>query len=158
MIETFEQAVRRLKENKDHIVFADMDDVDREILGKVGWSNCQILSDNSEGLYWGDLVGQHGHFYISHIYRIRPDYQPDPPKPEYIDIEIFSRCFELRCYANGRDLPISHLPSLENFRGFFFYAADQAGGDRQVDVPLEWVARRKAEGKTVFARVKKGSD
>ncbi len=88
-----------------------------------------------------------GHVFTDDIVHGKHQKQPGPPKPEYIDIEIFSRCFELRCYANGRDLPISHLPSLENFRGFF-YKTDRG----EPEVSLEEVARRGAEGKTAVAR------
>lgn len=87
-----------------------------------------------------------GHVFTDDVVHGKHQKQPEPPKPEYIDIEIFSRCFELRCYANGRDLPISHLPSLEDFRGFFYSNERQEPG-----VPLDQVARRMAEGKKVVA-------
>ena len=146
MTETFAEAAERLKNNENHILFADMKE--KEVLKKVGPVNCEFLtSTNESDLLWESL-GCGSTFLGIGIYRIRPDYQPRPPKPEYVPCEVYEE--GNRLYFNrpdGEQYPIISAPCFEDFRGFFYSNERQEPG-----VPLDQVARRMAEGKKVVAR------
>lgn len=122
------ELIEKLKNNEAHKIFADMTQEEQDCLIEAGPVNCEFLTDNQcGGLLWG-LIGTSFEFYPypQGIYRIKPDYQPEP---EYDDKEIIkginhvSRCpleFLGYYYEDDIFIPLHCLPSLPNFKCFWY--------------------------------------
>jgi hypothetical protein len=149
--------INRLKVNENpHRIFADMSEEEQECLKKVGPLNCKFLTceyKTNSNLNWNEL-GCSSHFLPVGIYRIKPDYQPEP---EYVDLPIEEKTdFDGQWLGvrriPGMNLPIAFtflhmLPSLPGFVGF------QTQADNCVR--LSDVANLHAAGFKIIARFRK---
>ena len=151
------ELIEKLKNNEEHRIFADMTSDEKKCLKWVSPENCEFLTDNNcENLEWGSQ-GTESKWYPQGIYRIKPDYQPEP---EYEDKEIIkgishiSRCpLELLGYYYEDDIfiPLHCLPDLPNF-AYFFYVENETEQIIEFDCVARWIAEKK---QTVFARFRK---
>lgn len=158
---TEQEIIKKLKDNEAHRIFADMSKEEQAILNKLySKKNVQFLSNS---MMW-ELVAGYGTCCKNTIYRIAPDYQPEP---EYVDLEIVRHTEGIeqiwwlgvwKCNGGKRYdfLPwgFTHLhvlPSLPNFEGFYI--------NKYPDwTPAEYQRishRIEVEKKTVFARLRR---
>lgn len=125
MSETFAQAVERLKRNENHIIFMNMAEKDQDILNQIPQDQLEYLTGDKE-LQWSH---RHGPWKpcVSCIYRIRPDYQLDPPKPKYIDQEVFVNLADdlMVDRPDGVRGFIESVVHQRNFRGFYSNSIDE---------------------------------
>lgn len=147
MSETLKEAIEQLKKN-DRTIYADMSREDKGILTDLGLRYCERLSCNPINLlFWDEPYSHDDRFIGTSIYRIRPDYQPEP---KYDNCTVIRKGNGLKYLSpTGKEEFIGNAVDNVDFAGFFFC------DDGPVEVPLEWVARRIAEGKTVVAHFKK---
>jgi hypothetical protein len=154
MTETHAQAVERLKANEDHIIFADMNTEDQDLLTKIPRNKLEYLSTADDKLSWQQCVGDYKPL-ISCIYRIRPDYQPEPPKPEYVDLKIEERSGWLGVSKDDYGIipydfqNLHTLTSLPDFAGFYI-PTEVPLCDKRIDP--DYVAERIHKGHKVIAR------
>ena len=146
--------IERLKDNKAHIIFADMSRDDQSCIRTAhSKDKVQYLSDimswENKALFC-ELKN-------TGIYRLEPDYQPEP---EYVDLEIVKAFNWLGVWRIGSKLEdvlphdFTHLhclPSLPNFQKFWF--KDEAGNICRVIT--DDVSSARDQGKTVYARVRR---
>jgi hypothetical protein len=156
MTETFAQAVERLRKNTKPYGLLSEDD--RKFLLEIGPTNLQIFSYVR---IWQEIPTKSysaGTFNESLTYRIRPDYQPEPPKPEYVDCDITENsCGELLCSfpsplsGNYGSRLISVLPAIKTFAGFW---RNEKKEPEKFNIWTHYqeVAQHRAEGKNVVAR------
>ena len=145
--DTMNELIEKLKDNDAHRIFADMTDDERECMVKVGYKNCQVLT---EYMSWRDISYPGGRLMGNSVYRIKSNYQPEP---EYVDYPVAT--FEsggerwlgiFRGTVNAWT-HLHCLPSLPGFRGFL----DANGGTLQIT----WIAERISRGQKVIARFDK---
>ena len=147
--------IEKLKDNEAHRIFGDMSDEEQGCLAHIGNENLEYLSPsgsygvNSFGLSWTPK-GKSSLMYPDGIYRIKPDYQPEP---EFVDLEIKSEQMLGVYRREHKFLPynftnLHYLPSLPNFAGFHREGLT-------VSLDLEYVAKYIFEGKKVYAKLRK---
>lgn len=161
------ELIESLKNNSvTHIIFADMTKEEQECLRNHN-AYCQWLMTN---LSWQDKLANDSSFCNTDIYRIKPDYQPEP---EYVDIQVV-RCEQwLGVSKSGLPLPMGFilphefthlhcLPSLPGFRGFWLITQHEPGIRIRLDKSIadeldgqKCIAECIAEGEKVIARFAK---
>lgn len=154
--ETFAQAVERLKKNeKPYRIFDDMPEKDQEILKQLK-DECEVLEEFPDQVYWrGKEIRK---LCLLGIYRIRPDYQLESPKPEYVDLKIEERSGWLGVSQDDYGIipydfqNLHALTSLPDFAGF--YVPDEVPlCDARIDP--DYVAERIHKGHKVIARFRR---
>ena len=118
--------IEKLKKNE--IPFGLLSSEEQECLVEVKRHNC---TNYLESKLWTNCSG--GLFANTVVYRIKPDYQPEP---KLVDCEIYKKAGTLWAEFDGIKYKIFELLSQEEFAGFY-----HTGGDKQTEVQPEWVAR-----------------
>ncbi len=133
--------VEKLKDNEAHRIFVDMTGNEQECLRRHKEIN--VVEYLTGTMKWSIAKGIT--LYATSIYRIKPDYQPNPG---FVDLEITEHLQGPRKWlgilSDGSDsnsfLPyqfthLRYLLGLEEFEGFYLK------NGRNVGVEYEWVAR-----------------
>ena len=118
--------IEKLKDNEAHKIFADMSNEEQQVLWSLMATNA--LQHLTEDMNWCQKSKESKLFNLS-IYRIKPDYQPEP---EFVDLEVVrhaegtvEQTWWLGVWADKRaELPhaFTHLHclvSLPNFECFW---------------------------------------
>ena len=151
--------IEKLKDKNYVRPFGLMTLEEQECFRKVGAINCLFYNYRGK---WETLTADTANFMNCNTYAINPDYYPEPEYVDYL-IEI---CEEVKCEEghflgvkkkldNSPILPHEHtylyaLPSLPNFAGFWI------GSTNLFKIAYEEVAGKVYQGKTVYARFRKG--
>ena len=145
--------INRLKTNENpHRIFADMTAEDQECLKKVGRQNCQYFNSAT---MWMNLNEIGDNFVATSIYRIKPDYLPEPAKSEYIDRPVFKHSdwdLMVNC-PDGIRRCIDSVTHRSDFRGFWLMQKSEAGNEYSTHV--DNIAQHCAGGVEVIARFEK---
>jgi hypothetical protein len=156
------ELIKKLKDKNYVRAFGLMSNQEKEILLSVGYKNRLVYSsidtwkDDTAAIAWANRSNL--------TYTIKPDYQPEP---EYVDLEVESNkvWLEIKNTAGEGGGSINYLPygftllhclpSLPNFDCFYVVAKDLKP-NLTVEISLCEVAKHVSEGKTVYARFRKG--
>ena len=154
MNETLKETIERLKKNEQGWAF--LSENDRQCLKTVHEQN-KVDYLTGAGAWVNTAGTLFDNLGANEIYRISPDYQPERPEPEYIDlpIEIDGPWLGVRGKISLIPYGFCHLhciPSLPGFEGFRL-AEEEEGHEH--DIPLEGVSRCYRQGKVVVARFEK---
>ena len=146
--------IKKLKNNEAHRIYADMTKAEQLCLEGLREKNAvELLCDDGEKIIWHKEGTSP--LFLTSIYRIKPDYNPEP---EYIDLEIEEHKGYLGVWkkteaAKYKHLPFQFthlhaLPSLSNFEDFRL-------DNKSTCIEFEDVASFMSEDHKVYARFRK---